>query len=149
MASAAALRWVQVVQEDAGANPNAAADGIDAANNRATAAAAAHAAAKIQRQLLVRLRVVIMADSTMMGAMVLTGGIGRYSLLELQNETQARFNDVLNLWCVAKLAHIFMRIWIRTKPRTPRVESSKPPVNHLDHLLQGIIQPTGPMRCRS
>ena len=70
MASAAALRWVQVVQEDAGANPNAAADGIDAANNRATAAAAAHAAAKIQRQLLVRLRVVIMADFTTMGAMV-------------------------------------------------------------------------------
>ena len=70
MASAAALRWVQVVQEDTGANPNAAADGIDAANNRATAAAAAHAAAKIQRQLLVRLRVVIMADFTTMGAMV-------------------------------------------------------------------------------
>ena len=62
MAFAAVLRWVKV--EDAGAK--ATADGIDAANNNATAAAAAHAA-KIRR-LLVLLG--IMVDSLGNGAVV-------------------------------------------------------------------------------
>ena len=117
MAFAAVLRWVKV--EDAGAK--AAADGIDAARIRATAAAAAHVAAKIRR-LLVLLG--IMVDSLGNGAVVPPADT-------LENESP-RFNDVLDLWCVANLAHIFMRfwIWIRTKPRMPRVEqqtTSQPP----------------------